>query len=111
MAKKHKTSELSGLELQLAYQSLKTLQSSIVFEEEPSADEDSQTSQKWWQIYSRACLVPRYVNNLQMVIALTIVQDLSFSGLINAHLSKLNIFLAGSLGTACSRNKQKRPKL
>jgi len=41
MAQKRKTSGLSGLELQLAYQSLKTLQSTIVFEEqEPSADDD-----------------------------------------------------------------------
>ena len=42
MAKKRKTSGLS-LELQLAYQSLKTLQSTIVFEEqEPNADDDKQ---------------------------------------------------------------------
>ena len=44
MAKKRKTSGLSGLELQLAYQSLKTLQNTIVFEEqEPSADDDRVT--------------------------------------------------------------------
>ena len=40
MPKKRKTSGLSGLELQLAFQSLKTLQSTIVFEEEPTADDD-----------------------------------------------------------------------
>jgi hypothetical protein len=55
-----------------------------------------------------------YVNNLQVVIALTVVQDLSFSGLINDHLSKLNIFPAGSLElkpNSVLANKQRRPKL
>lgn len=40
MAKKRKTSGLSGLELRLAYQSLKTLQNTIVFEEQEQADDD-----------------------------------------------------------------------
>lgn len=41
MPKKRKTSELSGLELRLAYRSLQSLQSTIVLEEqEPSADDD-----------------------------------------------------------------------
>lgn len=41
MLKKGKTSGLSDLELQLAYRSLQSLQSTIVLEEqEPSADDD-----------------------------------------------------------------------
>jgi hypothetical protein len=44
-------------------------------------------------------MVPRYVNNphWQVVIALTVVQDISFSAITNEHLSKLNILPAGSL--------------
>jgi len=43
-------------------------------------------------------MVPRYVNDLQVVITTHhSVQDLSFSGLTNDHLSKLNISPAGFL--------------
>ena len=41
MPKRRKTSGLSGLELELSYNSLKTLQSSLVFSEQESSADDT----------------------------------------------------------------------
>ena len=102
MPKKHKMSGLSGLELELVYQSLKSLQNTVFEDQELSADDDGKPDfaevltdllgmmrarLDGPQVWPSADGDPPYRS----------VQDISFSSLTHDHLSRLNILWATDL--------------